>query len=64
LTAKPTIVEPSAPEPPDWSVDDIFTSVVSLMWPKGEIPTNALMPLVHWRENTQRMLEEVKDGRR
>jgi hypothetical protein len=45
-------------------VDDIFTSVVSLMWPKGEIPTNALMPLVHWRENTQRMLEEVQDGRR
>ena len=46
---------------PEWNVDDIFSSVVSLMWPTGDIPVKAVMSLVRWREDTQRMLMEVQE---
>lgn len=44
----------------DWDVDEIFQAVVGLMWPGGDIPVAAVLSLVKWREDTQRMLTEVR----
>ena len=48
------------PKSPEWNVDDIFAATVSIMWPNGEIPVTAVMSLIRWREDTQRMLMEVQ----
>jgi DNA-directed RNA polymerase subunit RPC12/RpoP len=42
-----------------WSVDDIFDSVVSMLWPTGHMPVTAMTPLISWREATAKMLIEV-----
>ena len=42
-----------------WSVDDIFNSVVSMLWPTGHMPVMAMTPLISWREATAKMLIEV-----
>jgi endogenous inhibitor of DNA gyrase (YacG/DUF329 family) len=43
--------------------DDIFATVVSIIWPDGNVPVASVMALVQWREATQRMLTEVRNGR-
>lgn len=60
--------QPKPPRPvqvtPDWDVDDIFTPVMRQMFPSGEIPIHAVLALVRWRADTQRMLNEVADDSR
>jgi hypothetical protein len=46
----------------DWRADDIFQTVVSLIWPGGTIPTGAILPLIQWRDDTQVMLEKIQHG--
>ena len=43
--------------PKEWTVDDIFASVVSILWPSGSVPVRVIAPLVEWREATKNMLE-------
>ena len=43
----------------DWSVEDIFDTVVSMLWPTGNMPVKAMNPLITWREATAKMLIEV-----
>jgi uncharacterized C2H2 Zn-finger protein len=47
------------PRRTEWEVDDIFNTVVGLMWPGGNVPVDAFLPLIHWREATAKMLVEV-----
>jgi DNA-directed RNA polymerase subunit RPC12/RpoP len=43
----------------EWSVEDIFDTVVSMLWPTGHMPVKAMNPLIIWREATAKMLIEV-----
>jgi DNA-directed RNA polymerase subunit RPC12/RpoP len=43
----------------EWSVEDIFDTVVSMLWPTGHMPVKAMTPLINWREATAKMLIEV-----
>jgi hypothetical protein len=52
---------PSLPARVDLDVDDIFGSVVSMLYPRGVIPVKAVLALVRWRADTERMLTEVAD---
>ena len=47
---------------PALTVDDLFTAAVGMLFPKGVIPVSKLEPLFRWREDTQRMLDEVSGG--
>jgi len=40
-------------------VDDILTVVVDMLFPGGVVPTKAVMSLIRWRAETQRMINEV-----
>ena len=53
---------PPKPKDPDLTVDDLFTATVGMLFPKGVIPVSKLEPLFRWREDTQRMLDEVAGG--
>lgn len=46
----------------DWTADDIFQSVVAIIWPGGVIPVGSVLPLIQWREDTQTMLEKIQHG--
>lgn len=48
---------------PDWSINDLFDAVVSILWPQpqGTMPIAALPILVRWRDDTQRMLRELEE---
>ena len=52
---------PSVPQGLDLDVDDIFGSVVNMLYPRGVIPVHAVLALVRWRADTERMLTEVAD---
>ena len=52
--------EPRQPKAPDLTVDEIFNSVVGILWPKGNVPATVIVPLVRWRDATQKMLDEIK----
>jgi hypothetical protein len=41
------------------SSEDIFDSVIGLLFPRGSIPITALTPLLRWRHATDIMLEEI-----
>jgi hypothetical protein len=43
----------------EWRVEDIFAAVLSILYPKGAVPIQAIPALISWREDTQRMLEKV-----
>jgi hypothetical protein len=40
--------------------DDIFFATVQSLFPSGEIPLPALLPLMRWREATDQLLQEVQ----
>jgi predicted nucleic acid-binding Zn-ribbon protein len=42
------------------SVDHIFQSVIQTLYPHGQMPTKAMVPLMEWREATQKLLETVR----
>lgn len=42
-----------------WSHDDVFTAVMHILWPDGQIPVRALLPLIQWREDTRTFLEQI-----
>lgn len=44
----------------DWTTDDILNTVITVMWPGGSIPVNAVVPLIQWRETTREFLEKVR----
>lgn len=50
---------PGRPPRVDLDVDDIFDTVIKLMFPRGTIPVDALTPLLRWRHATDEMLIEV-----
>jgi hypothetical protein len=41
------------------TADDIFDSVVGMLYPGGQVPTKALTPLLTWRLQTQEMLDTL-----
>lgn len=47
-------------QPADWTADEIFDSVVSMLYPQGSIPLHALRALMQWRQDTERMLQGAK----
>ena len=44
----------------DWTTDDIFQTVITALWPGGNIPAEAVLPLIQWRETTREFLEKVR----
>ena len=44
----------------NWTTDDIFNTVITALWPGGNIPVDAVLPLIQWRENTREFLEKVR----
>ena len=42
-----------------WTADEIFTSVVSMLYPTGTLPLQALTALIEWRSDTERMLRSL-----
>ena len=44
----------------DWTTDDIFQTVITALWPGGNIPVDAVLPLIQWRETTREFLEKVR----
>jgi hypothetical protein len=44
----------------DWTTDDIFSTVITALWPGGNIPVDAILPLIQWRETTREFLEKVR----
>lgn len=67
-SSKPKRVEgrgpgrPPRPSVADLTAEDIFDTVVGLLFPRGTVPINALTPLLRWRHATDEMLIEVRDG--
>lgn len=55
--ALPAVIE----EDDRWSTEEIFVSVVSLLWPKGTMPIAALPILIEWRDSTDRMLRRLEE---
>lgn len=43
----------------DWNEDDILESVVSVMWPNGNVPATAIIPLIRWRQATAELIESI-----
>jgi hypothetical protein len=41
-------------------VDDVFGSVLQVLWPSGTMPIAAVIPLLQWREATQDFLDQVQ----
>lgn len=53
---RPPVNRPST----GWNVDHFFQSVVRTLWPSGQVPIKALVPLMDWREATREMMEKVQ----
>jgi hypothetical protein len=60
--APPSKHGPGRPPKVDITVDDIFEAVVGQMFPRGNVPVVALLPLLRWRHATDEMLIEVLHG--
>jgi len=62
-TAKPRVgqvlAKALAEEDQPWTTDEIFTSVVSMLYPTGTLPLQALTALIEWRSDTERMLRSL-----
>ena len=42
------------------TTDDLFQTVVEVLWPGGNVPVSAVLPLIQWRETTREFLEKVR----
>lgn len=51
---------PTEPEKPEYTADDIFDSVVAILYPDGTMPVKSLVALLRWRDATTVMLSEIQ----
>lgn len=64
-SAKPPTLRALVTQPPHddpLHADDIFMATVHSLFPNGEIPLTALLPLMRWREATDELLREIDRG--